>query len=111
MKQCSVLCWDGKLRVAVLPLSKPGWDEFSFSFCDLNQFIGFCWNGKLHFAVLPLSKSGWERFSRFLFDVKQCSGLWLDGKLRLAILPLGKPGLVELSFSCCEGEPIQFFLL
>ena len=33
-----VLYWDGTLRFAVLPLSKPGWDEFSLSFYDGNQF-------------------------------------------------------------------------
>ena len=32
VKQCSVLCWDGKLRFAVLPLGKPSWNEFGLSF-------------------------------------------------------------------------------
>ena len=45
VKQCSVLCWDEKLRVAVLALSKPGWDEFSFSFCDVN--LAFCYTTRL----------------------------------------------------------------
>ena len=40
--QCSVLCWDGKLRFAVLPPSKPSWDEFGLSFCDVNQISAFC---------------------------------------------------------------------
>ena len=73
---------------SLLSVTQLGWDEFSLSFCDVNQFSAFCWDGKLHFAVLPLSKSGWEQFSLFFFDVKQCSVLCWNGKLRFAVLPL-----------------------
>ena len=56
VKQCSVLCWDGKLRFAVLPPSKPSWDEFGLSCCDVNQFNAFYWGCSVFpFTVLMLS--------------------------------------------------------
>ena len=60
----SVMCTN-----SVLSVTQPGWDEFSLSFCDVNQFSAFCCTTRLRwvqsFLLWCLSFCDVNQFSAF----------------------------------------------